>query len=574
MIKTFQKNIRQLNANSALLVFALASIMVLGMRSIYQGSNMAVYIFVWTSILLVFVYFLINSIHKEKVKLNQQNDPYLEKSILLDKRYTFIAQSAGIGTWDWDLHTNRLKWDKVNMELHDIKSNQAFPSFEEWNAMVHPDDKSRLANEIRKAIAGTQNFDTQFRVILSSGAVKTIKTKGYVSYDENNKPINMMGVNWDITERIIAEAELKKSYLQNKGILNSMSSQIALINAKGEIIATNEAWDKYTEQTGQQKLVEAHSPFNYLSMCQESYQKGDVHWKEILEGIEQVFKGNLQEFETEYICNTPSEKKWLSLKATKFHNTEDWVVMVVNDISSIKLAALEKEKITRDLIQRNKNIEQFSYIVSHNLRAPLTNIIGCVELIKNDEINATELIKIIEGMASSANKLDDVIKDLNQILQVRNPLIEKREAVSFHQIVDEIKDTIQESIQQNKVSFTTDFNEVEELVSIKRYIYSIFYNLIYNSIKYQNPQVNPIIEIKSKRLDSGIKLTFKDNGSGIDLIKEHDKIFGLYKRFHLDIEGKGIGLFMVKNQVETIGGTIHIASEPNKGTEFTIELPV
>ncbi|MDP3928139.1 MAG: ATP-binding protein [Bacteroidota bacterium] len=574
MIKTFQKNIRQLNANSTLLVFALASIMVLGMRSLYQGSNMTVYIFVWTSILLVFVYFLINSIHKEKVKLNQQNDPYLEKSILLDKRYTFIAQSAGIGTWDWDLHTNRLKWDKVNMELHDIKSNQAFPSFEEWNAMVHPDDKSRLANEIRKAISGTQNFDTQFRVILSSGAVKTIKTKGYVSYDENNKPLSMMGVNWDITERKIAEVELKKSHLQNKGILNSMSSQIALINAKGEIIATNEAWDRYIEQTGLQKLAEANSPINYLSLCQASYQHGNLHSKEILEGIEQVFKGNLQEFETEYICNTPTENKWLSLKATKFYDTEDWVVMVVNDISSIKLAAIEKERITRDLIQRNKNIEQFSYIVSHNLRAPLTNIIGCVELIKNDEINATELKKIIEGMASSANKLDDVIKDLNQILQVRNPLIEKREAVSFHQIVDEIKDTIQESIQQNKVSFTTDFNEVEELVSIKRYIYSIFYNLIYNSIKYQNPQVNPVIEIKSKRLDNGIKLTFKDNGSGIDLIKEHDKIFGLYKRFHLDIEGKGIGLFMVKNQVETIGGTIHIASEPNKGTEFTIELPV
>jgi signal transduction histidine kinase len=574
MIETFQKNIRQLNANSTLLVFALASIMVLGMRSLYQGSNMVVYIFVWTSILLALVFFLLNSILKEKVKLKQQNDIYIEKTNLLDKRYTFIAQSAGIGTWDWDLHTNRLKWDKVNMELHDIKSNQAFPSFEEWNAMVHPDDKSRLANEIRKAISGTQNFDTQFRVVLTSGAVKTIKTKGHVSYDENNKPLRMMGVNWDITERKIAEVELKKSHLQNKGILNSMSSQIALINAKGEIIATNEAWDRYIEQTGLQKLAEANSSFNYFSMCQESYQKGAVHWKEILEGIEQVFKGNLQEFETEYICHTPTENKWLSLKATKFYDTEDCVVMVVNDISSIKLAALEKEKITRDLIQRNKNIEQFSYIVSHNLRAPLTNIIGCVELIKNDEINATELKKIIEGMASSANKLDDVIKDLNQILQVRNPLNEKREPVSFHQIVDEIKDSIQESIQQNKVSFTTDFHEAGELVSIKRYIYSIFYNLIYNSIKYQNPHVNPVIEIKSKRLDNGIKLTFKDNGSGIDLIKEHDKIFGLYKRFHLDIEGKGIGLFMVKNQVETIGGTIQITSEPNKGTEFTIELPV
>jgi sensor histidine kinase regulating citrate/malate metabolism len=75
-------------------------------------------------------------------------------------------------------------------------------------------------------------------------------------------------------------------------------------------------------------------------------------------------------------------------------------------------------------------------------------------------------------------------------------------------------------------------------------------------------------------MDKGIKLTFKDNGSGIDLDKEGDKIFGLYKRFHQNTEGKGIGLFMVKTQVETIGGNIQIASELNKGTQFTIELPI
>jgi sensor histidine kinase regulating citrate/malate metabolism len=79
-----------------------------------------------------------------------------------------------------------------------------------------------------------------------------------------------------------------------------------------------------------------------------------------------------------------------------------------------------------------------------------------------------------------------------------------------------------------------------------------------------------VIEIKSKKCDGKLIITFKDNGMGIDLLKKADEVFGLYKRFHFHVEGKGVGLFMVKTQVETLGGKISVASEINAGTEFTI----
>ena len=105
-------------------------------------------------------------------------------------------------------------------------------------------------------------------------------------------------------------------------------------------------------------------------------------------------------------------------------------------------------------------------------------------------------------------------------------------------------------------------------------MHSIFYNLITNSIKYKNPVLPLVLEIKSEMTENVIRLTFKDNGIGIDLEKSGDQLFKLYKRFHIGAaEGKGMGLFMVKTHVESIGGKISVNSEMNVGTVFLIEFP-
>ena len=110
------------------------------------------------------------------------------------------------------------------------------------------------------------------------------------------------------------------------------------------------------------------------------------------------------------------------------------------------------------------------------------------------------------------------------------------------------------------------------MFSIKTYLHSIFYNLISNSLKYRQPDISPVIKISSQRLDGKIVLIFNDNGMDIDLKKNGHQVFGLYKRFHTEsAEGKGMGLYMVKTQVESIGGKISIESAVNKGTTFTIE---
>ena len=180
---------------------------------------------------------------------------------------------------------------------------------------------------------------------------------------------------------------------------------------------------------------------------------------------------------------------------------------------------------------------------------------------------------MIEALNHSAIALDNVIKDLSLILQIRREINEQKTIIHFSEIINEIKLSVENLIKSEKVQIAFDFSAIDQITTIKSYIYSIFYNLISNSIKYKQPDIPPVIKIKSSLVENQIVLHFSDNGMGIDLKKNKDSVFGLYKRFHHNIEGKGMGLFMVKTQVETLGGKISIRSEPNKGTEFKIELP-
>jgi len=242
------------------------------------------------------------------------------------------------------------------------------------------------------------------------------------------------------------------------------------------------------------------------------------------------------------------------------------------DITERKNAESIREKMTADILQRNKNLEQFAYIVSHNLRAPVANIIGILNLMSVRKLDKKTENEMNGVLLTSTSKLDDVIRDLNYILQVKSTIDEKKELVSFSDLLEDIKTSLAGPISTGNVEITGDFSCVDSILTIKSYLYSIFLNLVSNSIKYRRQDAPSFIEISSITNGNGVTLAFKDNGLGIDLAKRGDQVFGLYKRFHTHVEGKGVGLFMVKTQVESLGGDISVTSEVNKGTVFTIML--
>lgn len=376
-----------------------------------------------------------------------------------------------------------------------------------------------------------------------------------------------------------AEENLKINYSklelatkEQSAILNTLPASIALLDNHGDIVKVNDEWIQFGETNGQKPSYQ-HLKQNYIEIAKNSLGKEAIDGIKMSEGITEILNGEKDHFSLEYSCDSPTEKRWFKgeVRPIKSSILPGAVVMHMN-ISDRKLTELERSKITHDLLQRNRDLEQFTFIISHNLRAPTANIIGFTEYLQDETLTNEERNVLLESLGSSVKGLDTIIKDINSILQVKREINEKKETIFFSKLVSDIINSDWITMDKHDVQIKTDFSEIDEIFSLKVFLHSIFFNLINNSIKYRKPNESPLIEISSKKENEKIILTFKDNGLGIDLKSKGDKVFGLYNRFHNHVEGKGMGLFMVKTQVDAIGGKISLISELNKGTEFTIEL--
>jgi signal transduction histidine kinase/tetratricopeptide (TPR) repeat protein len=234
---------------------------------------------------------------------------------------------------------------------------------------------------------------------------------------------------------------------------------------------------------------------------------------------------------------------------------------------------LEREKgdLIKKLLKRNENLEELTYVISHHLRGPLTRIIGLSNLYEDPQSKGIEA-EIMTRINKSSLELDQVIKDLIEIIKYSDEQT-AREEIPLHELV---KETLMEVgaewsnvSPKTKISISKDVKVYGNSSQVK----NILYALVSNAFKFRRMDRNLEINITSRRGSRMIQLSVADNGRGIDLSKFENKIFKMYQRFHTDIPGTGIGLFIVKSMVESMGGHIDVSSLPMDGTVFTIELP-
>lgn len=223
-----------------------------------------------------------------------------------------------------------------------------------------------------------------------------------------------------------------------------------------------------------------------------------------------------------------------------------------------------------ELISHNNDLQQFSYTISHNLRGPLASITGLLALVNEDELGQTNA-PLLGHFKSSVKALESTIYDLSHIIDTRNRITRLRQPIVWENLIENIKTQLAIDIEDNEVEIVTSFENAPEIFSVKPMVHSILYNLVSNAIKYRNPERSCRVQVRTTRGTDYIQLEVTDNGMGIDMKRFGDKLFSLYRRFHSHIEGKGLGLFLVKLQTEALGGKIEVASEIEKGTTFLVK---
>jgi PAS domain S-box-containing protein len=223
-----------------------------------------------------------------------------------------------------------------------------------------------------------------------------------------------------------------------------------------------------------------------------------------------------------------------------------------------------------EITKTNNDLKQFSFIISHNLNAPLSNLIGILSIINYetlDDHNAS----MLQLMRAATIQLKETIDDVAEILIIKNKSLEIAD-IKLEEIINEAVSSLKNEINKIKPHIILKLYS-PAVRSNKTYLKSIFINLVSNALKYHSPERPLEITIASESIsDDRTEIRFSDNGLGIDMKRHKEKVFGLYQRFHENVEGKGIGLFLIKSQISALGGTIYIESEVEKGTTFVIHL--
>ncbi len=249
--------------------------------------------------------------------------------------------------------------------------------------------------------------------------------------------------------------------------------------------------------------------------------------------------------------------------------------VLVDENKNLESELIQKNKdlveTNTELIKHNNELRQFSYTVSHNLRGPVASLLGLIALIDSKKFNENDAV-IFNYISTSTERLDNIIQDLSKIIDIRHEIFQIRQKIDLHHEIEEVTQLLKKDIETHNVSIGVNIEKGTATYSIKPMLHSILYNLISNAIKYRSNERSPVIEINAYEDSQFYFLKVKDNGMGIDLKKHSENLFKLYKRFHFHTEGKGLGLYLVKLQAESLGGSVEVESEMNRYTKFTVRI--
>ncbi|GEC79470.1 PAS domain-containing sensor histidine kinase [Flavobacterium aquatile] len=531
--------------------------------------------FNWKSTsLIAVVYIIITSLllkyfTKKYCKKNQQelNDLLIKNEELFksNERYDIVAKATSDTIWDWDIESKKFIFNKGIQGIFGYDQKDVGETIDWWFEKIHHEDSIKMSVNIHKYVEQKiEKWQDYYRFQCANGTYKYIYDRGFLVMDENKKVTRIIGAMQDITKLKKEEERLK--------LLETVITQ-----TKDSVIIT----EANETSTGIPKILYVNPAFTTLT----GYNPEDVIGKTAnvfmnktalkynFKRISQALKKKEEiSFETINL-NKNKEEYWTNISMIPITNKDNehshWI-SIQRDISKEKEREKEREQLISELTQNNKDLKQFSYITSHNLRAPLSNLTGLLNLIEDIPVENEELKEILNGFSKSTNQLNETINDLVKVIIIKDsPSIDKEQVV-IGDVFENIFNQLSFLISAKKPIIKMDFEKAETIFANKSYFESILLNLMTNSLKYKDDVRKLKIEISSKSREKNTIITFKDNGIGIDLERNKDKIFGLYQRFHDYADSKGLGLYLVKSQVESMGGTISVESEVNKGTSFII----
>ncbi|MES2727812.1 MAG: PAS domain S-box protein [Bacteroidota bacterium] len=488
-----------------------------------------------------------------------------EEIIKSNERFEYVTQATFDAIWDWDIVNDLIYWGSGFKTLFGYSNINEFVKGNEWKNRIYKDDIKNVIQSLDTFLQGRElNWTYEYKYLKADGTYAYVLDKAIAVRDPAGNAIRMIGAMQDLTKQKQEEHRLK---LLESVIINAKDGVIILedefsANASKKIIYVNDALCKITGYSKEE-----------LIGCSPNIFQGFNTDKKEIERVKKAMN-DWQPVEAEVInYRKNGEEFWMNFSIVPIANETGkythWIA-IERDVTARKTSEEEKEHLLKELTQNNKELKQFSYITSHNMRAPLTNLLAIFDILDLSKITDMETKVLLDAMKTSTYHLNETLNDLIKILIIKENTNQDVEEIYFSDSVRAVTKSIDSLLKNAKASIKSNFSKAEKVNFNKSYLESIFLNLITNSIKYAHPDRRTQMSITTTTINNTIELVFTDNGLGFDNEKVKGKIFGLYQKFHNHPDSKGIGLYLVYSQVTSLGGNIKVSSKENEGTTFTI----
>lgn len=443
-------------------------------------------------------------------------------------------------------------------EILDFPANRVYD-------LLHPDDAPRVNQMVvDNLVQQKPTFTIEFRIKGADNKYHWREDLTNVIYNEDGSYSKYIINSRNIEERKAIEEQLVESEKQLRLITENTSDGVTVIE-EGMITYMSPS---FCSLLGYTKEV-------YLTMSMQDIF-ANIHPDDV-ERVVAIIYGALlrQEKEIKYEHRFKGKDgvyHWREDSANIIYDENGKYtkyIVITRDITERKETENEKNRLYSITQKQNEKLINFTHIVSHDIRSHTSNLSMILDLYDetSDPVEQKEYFKMLK---QSTNKLSDTIFFLNETVAVQSGIKNEKSILNLRKEIEKALVGINAVIRTNEAQIHIDVDDSLEILAIQSYLESIIFNLLTNAIKYKSPSRKPLVSIVAVKEALGVKLIIEDNGRGIDLVKYKDKIFGMYKTFHGNSDAVGLGLFMVKNHIESLGGEIEIESKVDVGTKFIL----
>lgn len=517
-----------------------------------------------------------NFIHNLGIIEDITNRKRVEEEIeRLNERISTATRTSKVGIWDWDIQKDVLSWDDQMYALYGVDKIDSEGSFETWLKGLHHEDRSFANSQTQLALQGKKDYDTQFRLIWPDGSLHYVKARGEVFRNQQGEPIRMVGINFDVTEIILVQKALEESEEKFRKAFSINPDAITITRrSDGMYISTNHGFSQIF-----------------------GYDEGEVVGKTLLEikmwpyaddrkrFVDAIDKsGYVENFEVK-LCTKQGKllDGLVSSSIIEIGGTAH-ILSATKDISDLKNVQDEVRRLNETLEQRviertaqleaaNRELEAFSYSVSHDLRAPLRHINGYVDLLNSRfQENLPEKAQhYLTTISTAAKQMGTLIDDLLQFSRTGRQEV-RFSRFDMNSLLKDVFEKIKPDLRNRNITWSVQ--TMPKVYGDYSLLKQVWVNLLDNAIKYTRFEEFPAVTVKYYEDGSDYVFSVQDNGVGFDM-QYADKLFGVFQRLHsqTEFEGTGIGLANVKRILQKHNGKVWAEAEPNKGATFYFSLP-